>query len=37
MTFSESLRDMRTMRGLTQTELADMVDVNISTYRHWEA
>lgn len=37
MTFAESLKEMRTMRNLTQTELADIVGANISTYRHWEA
>lgn len=36
MCISKNIIDIRTRRGLTQKQMARMLDINISTYAHYE-
>ena len=34
--FSERLKELRLKKGLTQTELANMLNISQKSYSHWE-
>ncbi len=36
MKFGETLRGLRTMRGLGQQQLADLLKISVKTVSHWE-
>lgn len=36
MKFKETLRELRSMRGLGQQQLADLLQISVKTISHWE-
>ena len=36
MKFRETLRELRSMRGLGQQQLADLLKISVKTVSHWE-
>ena len=36
MKFKETLRELRSMRGLGQQQLADLLKISVKTVSHWE-